>query len=82
MIGAGIALTAFALDHVYGEPSSQRHPLVAFGRYAAWIERQRYRPDRTSGIVALALAVAPIVAAAWLLTRSDLFGALIAALLL
>lgn len=82
MIGAGIALTAFALDHVYGEPSSRRHPLVAFGRYAAWTERRRYRPDRASGIVALALAVAPIVAAAWLLTRSDLFGALIAALLL
>lgn len=82
MFDAGIALTAFALDHVFGEPSSRRHPLVAFGRYASAIERRRYKPDRTSGIVALALAVVPIVAVAWLLTRSDLFGALIAALLL
>ena len=87
MIGASIALTAFALDHVFGEPPSRRHPLVAFGRYAGALERRWYRPDRTRGIVALALAVVPVVALAWLLTRSDLmqsnlWGPLIAALLL
>lgn len=82
MLGAGIALTAFALDTVIGEPRRDRHPLVAFGNYAMAIELARYRDDRTAGAIALALAVAPIVVATWVLTRSDMFGSLLAALAL
>ena len=82
MVGAGIALTAFALDHGFAEPAPARHPLVAFGRYAASIEHARYRDDRERERGDAGGAVVPIVAAAWMLTRSDLFGTLIAALLL
>lgn len=60
--------TGVALDRLFGEPP-RWHPLVGFGRWAAWLEaRVRPRlPGRAGGILAWLLAVAPWLAAAlWL----------------
>ncbi|BDU15583.1 adenosylcobinamide-phosphate synthase CbiB [Lysobacter auxotrophicus] len=55
-------LAAVALDAMLGEPR-RAHPLVAFGRYAAWIERRWHRDRRAAGVFAWMLAVAPLVLA-------------------
>ncbi len=66
MIALAIKLAAgIALDRLLGEPR-RAHPLVAFGRWASWLEA-RLRPrlaGRAGGIVAWTLAVAPWVALA------------------
>jgi adenosylcobinamide-phosphate synthase len=46
------------LDHLVGEPRSA-HPLVAFGRMAAWIEQRTYATRRSSGVLAWLFAVVP-----------------------
>lgn len=67
---------AMLVDHVLGEPR-RGHPLVAFGRWAAWLET-RLRPaaagpavSRAAGLVAWLLAVAPWIALAWLARGTD-----------
>jgi len=57
---------AVALDWLLGEPR-RGHPLVGFGRLAAWLERRIYTPDRWRGVFAVALLLLPLV---WL--ASDL----------
>jgi adenosylcobinamide-phosphate synthase len=68
---AFVALTAVLLDRLLGEPR-RFHPLVGFGQLASGIERALYggadaapRARRWHGGVALALAVLPLVIAAW-----------------
>ncbi|MCD9229699.1 adenosylcobinamide-phosphate synthase CbiB [Ralstonia nicotianae] len=69
---AAAALAGVGLDRLLGE-APRWHPLVGFGRVAAWIERGlNRRPaarvlSRTAGVVAWCLAVLPSVAiAAWI----------------
>ena len=65
-----IVLLALSLDILLGEPR-RAHPLVAFGRYAQWLEG-RFNPlssdqGRIRGLVAVVLATAPFVCiAVWL----------------
>ncbi|PIX96032.1 MAG: cobalamin biosynthesis protein [Hydrogenophilales bacterium CG_4_10_14_3_um_filter_63_21] len=49
---------ALALDWLLGEPR-RWHPLVGFGRLAAWLERRIYAPDRWRGVLAVALLTLP-----------------------
>jgi len=81
----GLSLLAgVALDAVLGEPR-RYHPLVAFGRLAAWLE-SRFNPagegGRVQGLFAWALAVLPLTLLAALLTRLPLLGELLAVLAL
>ncbi|KAB0634139.1 cobalamin biosynthesis protein, partial [Burkholderia latens] len=65
---AMLAVAAAIVDRVLGEPAGW-HPLVAFGRLAARIERalNTGRRGRAVGVAAWAAAVLPPVAvAAWL----------------
>lgn len=60
------AAVAVLIDRLVGEPR-RFHPLVGFGRYAAWLESLLNRDRRLSGIVAWLVAVGPAVAGAvWL----------------
>jgi adenosylcobinamide-phosphate synthase len=55
-------LIAVGLDAWIGEPR-RWHPLVGFGRYAAWIERRWHADSRVAGMVAWCIAVVtPLVA--------------------
>jgi len=62
-------LAAIVLDAWLGEPR-RAHPLVAFGRLAAWTEKRLYANHRAAGVLAWTCAVVPIVAAAWLALRT------------
>ncbi len=57
-----MVLLAVALDAAVGEPR-RWHPLVGFGRWAAWLESRLYRPSRSAGVLALTIACAPFVIA-------------------
>lgn len=60
------AALAVLIDRLVGEPR-RFHPLVGFGRYAAWLESRLNRGRRLPGIVAWLAAVGPGVAVAvWL----------------
>lgn len=61
-----VALGAILLDALFGEPR-RAHPLVAFGRLAAWLERRLHRDSIAAGTLAWACAVLPWVALAALL---------------
>lgn len=71
MASALMMVAALLLDSLLGEPR-HFHPLVGFGRYAMWLEQHLNRgahaaiPLRLYGALAWSLAVAPVVAAAWL----------------
>lgn len=67
------AAAAVALDWWLGEPR-RRHPLVGFGRLAAWLERRLYRPARLPGLGAWALAVLPLTGLAWALGQLPWLG--------
>jgi len=58
-----VALAALVLDLLLGEPR-RGHPLVAFGRFAGWLEARLYRDSRGQGLLAWMLAVLPPVALA------------------
>ncbi|MDO9225107.1 MAG: adenosylcobinamide-phosphate synthase CbiB [Pseudomonadota bacterium] len=53
-----LMLAAVVLDWLLGEPR-RWHPLVGFGRLAAWLERRIYVPDRWRGVFAVALLTLP-----------------------
>lgn len=55
-----LSVIAVALDWLLGEPR-RGHPLVAFGRLSAWLERRMYAPDRWRGALAVALLLLPPV---------------------
>jgi adenosylcobinamide-phosphate synthase len=61
-------IAAVLLDAWLGEPR-RLHPLVLFGRLAHVIESRLHADRRTSGVLAWALAVLPLVVVAWLLHR-------------
>ncbi|WP_425493508.1 adenosylcobinamide-phosphate synthase CbiB [Marilutibacter chinensis] len=65
-MAAAVAIAAVALDAVLGEPR-RAHPLVAFGRWAGWIERHLHAGCRLRGLLAWSLAVLPWVGVAWAL---------------
>ncbi|PJK06254.1 cobalamin biosynthesis protein [Lysobacteraceae bacterium NML95-0200] len=58
---AVIVIAALCLDALLGEPR-RAHPLLVFGRFAAWLERYLYRDSRMAGVLAWSLAVLPAVA--------------------
>ena len=60
------ALTAVLVDRLLGEPR-RFHPLVGFGRLAAWLEKKLNTGSIPAGLLAWLLAVGPWVALAfWL----------------
>lgn len=66
MITAFSILLAVMLDLWLGEPR-RFHPLVGFGRVAQWIEMTMYGDgSRERGLLALLLAVVPLVLSVWL----------------
>lgn len=60
-----IIALALLLDYWLGEPPTARHPLAAFGRWAAYLEQRLLNPaageqrQRLAGSAALLLALAP-----------------------
>lgn len=64
-------LCAIALDYWLGEPRNAYHPLVAFGRWAAWLESS-FRDSRHSPPLQKTLG-----AAAWLCALSPCFFGLL-----
>ncbi len=71
-------LLALALDYRYGEPKKY-HPLVGFGRYVDFLQRNFNRPTDTTvdnrtqfinGVLACLLAVIPIVGAVIIIQHS------------
>lgn len=67
MTAALAALAAVLLDAVLGEPR-RAHPLVAFGRWAGWLERRLHADRRGAGMLAWGLAVLPWLGLAVLLS--------------
>ncbi len=61
-------LAAIGLDCLLGEPR-RHHPLVVFGRFAAWLEARLWRDARGAGILAWFLAVVPLVLLTWMLVH-------------
>jgi adenosylcobinamide-phosphate synthase len=59
-------LLAVLLDAWLGEPR-RMHPLVSFGRLAAWAESRWHADRRAAGVLAWCAVVLPLVALAWLL---------------
>lgn len=74
---AALAIFALAIDWIVGEPR-RGHPLVAFGAYAGRIEAWVYGQQRSRGVVAVVLAVAPFVAlVTWLASTGGIPGAIV-----
>lgn len=82
---AGLMLLALACDRLFGEPA-RFHPLVAFGRWAAWLESRFNRPEKVTepatigrGLLALLMALLPLLPLAllfiWLAQQSLLLWA-------
>ncbi|MBL8298670.1 MAG: cobalamin biosynthesis protein [Rhodanobacteraceae bacterium] len=67
---------ALLLDHLLGEPR-RAHPLVAFGRYAQWIEARFYADRWDRAPLAVAAAVLPPTLLTFALSRVDLLSQLI-----
>lgn len=61
-------LLAVLLDAWLGEPR-RMHPLVSFGRLAAWAESRWHGDRRSAGVVAWCAVLLPLVALTWLLDR-------------
>ena len=81
-----ILLCAVVLDHLLGEPR-RWHPLVGFGRIAAWIEVRmnagtRPLPQRLAGCAAVLLLLAPCVAASAMASVIPAWGSVIQIVLL
>src|SRR5205814_787740 len=63
------AAAAVAADRVLGEPPAAIHPVAAFGRVMAAIERRTYRDERRAGVVHAAAGLAVAAAAGVALRR-------------
>lgn len=78
-------LAGMGLDAWLGEPR-RAHPLVAFGRFASFVEQQLHRDRRVAGLIAWCVAVLPpvmaVAIAAALLASSARASSLLAALAL
>jgi adenosylcobinamide-phosphate synthase len=58
-VNNGAAIVAgWAADQVFGEPPTSIHPVAAFRRLMARVERATYRPSRLAGVAHLAVGVA------------------------
>jgi len=53
-----ILLLALALEWLIGDPQSRYHPVVLFGRWAAWCESFLYVDERRRGLIAWLLVIA------------------------
>lgn len=51
---------ALLLELLLGDPQSRWHPVVLFGRWAAWCEGRLYLSRRSAGVAAWWLAVSPL----------------------
>ena len=67
---------ALLLDHLFGEPR-RAHPLVAFGRYARWIESHLYADRFGRAPLAVFAAIAPWLLLTWALSRIELVHTLL-----
>jgi adenosylcobinamide-phosphate synthase len=76
-----MVMAAVLLDRLLGEPRSF-HPLAGFGHLASTVERQVYRANHLSGLLAVFIAVIPLVFFAYLLQRVAVFGTLFSILVL
>lgn len=81
-------LLALLLDTLLGEPKKW-HPLVFFGTWASYIEKQLILPSnkpntnqKIQGGLAVILAIIPIAGATFILTRSPLLNELLSPLIL
>lgn len=74
---------AVVLDHVLGEPRNAYHPLVAFGRWANWLEGLFRKPQhlpyqqKLTGIVAWLAALSPCLIGLFLLNLSAPFNSML-----
>ena len=80
---AMLMLLGVLLDHLLGEPR-RMHPLVVFGRLAAWLESRLNQGNsmRLRGLLAWCVAVLPLTLLAWWLGSLPQIGWLMSALLL
>ncbi len=78
-----LAACAILLDRLLGEPRGW-HPLVAFGRYAAWVERRLNRGAtlRLRGVLAWGLTLVPFVAVIACLWRQPVLQPVVGVLIL
>jgi adenosylcobinamide-phosphate synthase len=78
-----LMLCAVLLDRLLGEPR-RWHPLVGFGRYAAWLEQHLNAGNarRVRGILAWLLALAPFTLLAFFLCRQPWLDAAASVLIL
>jgi adenosylcobinamide-phosphate synthase len=67
-MSGGAILAGYAADLAFGDPA-RRHPVAAFGRLAARLERAVYAPSRARGIGYTAALVGAAAGAAGLLAR-------------
>ncbi len=74
---------AVLLDRLLGEPR-RFHPLVGFGRYAAWLERRLnvQEASRLRGVLAWLLAIAPFLSIVFFLWRQPMFQFIVGVLVL
>jgi adenosylcobinamide-phosphate synthase len=63
------AATAWALDHVVGEPPLRWHPVARFGTAMSRLEQRTHRDTRAAGVIHLAIGVGSALAAGVLLRR-------------
>jgi len=67
---------ALLLDHLLGEPR-RAHPLIAFGRYARWIESHLYVDRFARAPLAVIAAIAPWLLLTWALSRIEFLHTLV-----
>lgn len=74
---------AVLLDRLLGEPR-RFHPLVGFGRYAAWLEQRLnvHGASRLRGVLAWLLAIAPFLLIAFFLLRQPFLQFIVGVLVL
>ena len=81
MLGLSL-LAALLLDWLLGEPR-RWHPLVGFGRVAAWLEQGlNTQNSRARGLFALLFLIIPTVTLAWFLTTLPVVGGFFGILML
>lgn len=77
-MSVAIATTAaLLLDAGLGEPR-RLHPLVGFGRWAAFVERRLHADRRLAGVLAWCVVVLPLVGAvAWVVQAAEAWSAVL-----